>query len=1274
MAATTQEEILFSILPNVVIDKITLSNASNTSRDKLNVTINLTVKEVLDNDLLGTWFDDINLKKYILIDVVQSTDPDVTRALSFSNDMIQLCNASRSVSKEDRKLKAFAYITKETKLKKLQSLLEKETTRKVISLSRDSDGDNKITKYSSYDNEDGKRVYEIPFKEEFIINTLLPRHLAYFVVTSLDLHSLCKDFNIDYDVMESLEENGKTYSEIVIEDSQIAGYSYVYTDEQGEMWDGPVHLENGVWKTGDDETPTSRVLTRTTITNTKIEDFRNVADIQRRVFDFNRLETFLTDISKIQSLDLNSSNEPKSVFSAVNKDYIYLDSFNKTESVFSDIYLARNSDGDIKFMFGLDFNNIMKKNSSLSNLFNSKNKRFKDDAVKNTKLATIKVLRRRVKNNIKVNSSKAEYELEKFDINEPDDLVVMSTDVSWKNFNARNDSRGSIREVDIEMGQEYESIRYFTGMDKMFSEITDGLYQYGIELEIEDGSIDFVKGRLNALELAKQEIQKYYNEVSMPSMKKYLAENRNPHIKSPDEYSAKAPLVNPGYDILLNKFSRQLVDKLIKKYSSARNRRTAPWVSSVAVFVDVLDLFSESVTTSDERRRLIQTIYSYLNPHSANPSSILKSIELFDYLIASVSKATGITPDVSVGASNTRPAASSGKSKSNFKIIKFFNNIVDSNISKKYGLDYLATTSRSIDNSDGLTVITSDLLFKRVDNENLKYFNNINPNLDFTNPVSNLKLSGNIQQNSFSYITPTRIDFPARSVVLGKNLDILEGSVSPKRKAKVESLYDGNRQWENAFSIQSEILNAKISTNATFSPPTLNSTQFTKRSAMIDPRLNNSKEKETIDKITQLLSTQGSVIIEPIELETQTQSDGTLLLRPIKKSIEIGQISDLVDTNSATSLDEIKENVSKERNNTTAGLSGFLATLSTATTRDKKSTTGHKAKTVKSNPPKVGLGDKVDFVKNLSQTNPGSLSTNGSTITGFKSPISTEQFSKIPNQIRAVLVNSSDLREEMKNALDYNNFSNLINSRINNFLHYEMIMEIQYLDGFELVRTTRELNIARPKWRTFSKETIDRFGEGKELLCRIKPYENSTLDIVANKDAHENAYDKYFIVKTKKLPAITRQKTTPVPPRIFVDNIIRDIQARLPQLEIAPSVNIGKKPSPGNIPEIIQIVKINPDRTRDITEIKNVDVATQMAQKDLKIVANISTTTSTIPVSSYILSETIALNGQNIGISNSSRNNNRIPSQNVHGAPRVRTDVSRRTNRGMSNAGRGILR
>ncbi len=78
MTATTQEEVLSGILPKVNINKITLTSPDENT---LNVSLDLTIKETLDDGFFGSWFEDININKYILVDIVQSTDAAVTEAL-----------------------------------------------------------------------------------------------------------------------------------------------------------------------------------------------------------------------------------------------------------------------------------------------------------------------------------------------------------------------------------------------------------------------------------------------------------------------------------------------------------------------------------------------------------------------------------------------------------------------------------------------------------------------------------------------------------------------------------------------------------------------------------------------------------------------------------------------------------------------------------------------------------------------------------------------------------------------------------------------------------------------------------------------------------------------------------------------------------------------------------------------------------------------------------------------------------------------------------------
>ena len=77
MTATTQEEVLSGILPRVNIDKIILTSPDENNPNILNISLDLTIKETLDDSFFGSWFEDININKYILVDIVQSTDADI---------------------------------------------------------------------------------------------------------------------------------------------------------------------------------------------------------------------------------------------------------------------------------------------------------------------------------------------------------------------------------------------------------------------------------------------------------------------------------------------------------------------------------------------------------------------------------------------------------------------------------------------------------------------------------------------------------------------------------------------------------------------------------------------------------------------------------------------------------------------------------------------------------------------------------------------------------------------------------------------------------------------------------------------------------------------------------------------------------------------------------------------------------------------------------------------------------------------------------------------
>ena len=119
----SQEELLGKLIPNVYIDGITLESSgdpppqdnphidadanfaivedkfkprSGTSAKSLNVIVDLSIKEILDDDLVGRWFDEDKVVKYIKLMVVQSKDVHLTQALSDNRKAIGMGNSSKN--------------------------------------------------------------------------------------------------------------------------------------------------------------------------------------------------------------------------------------------------------------------------------------------------------------------------------------------------------------------------------------------------------------------------------------------------------------------------------------------------------------------------------------------------------------------------------------------------------------------------------------------------------------------------------------------------------------------------------------------------------------------------------------------------------------------------------------------------------------------------------------------------------------------------------------------------------------------------------------------------------------------------------------------------------------------------------------------------------------------------------------------------------------------------------------------------------------------------
>ena len=286
----------------------------------------------------------------------------------------------------------------------LDEILKNRVKTKVIEISKKEN----LSGFKEEVDDNGNAVINIPFNVQFILDNKQPEHLAYFVLTYLDLRELAKDFSLDHDTISFDGQNGEVVSEIVIDQNEIVSVSSVFLTEENEIWTGPVHLtRDGTWKTGSNETSESKFLRQEQIDNNKVQDFRIFSEIKRLDFDFNPVN------AKIGNLEIKVLSNSH-VVSTENSSY------------FSNFYITRDKNGDARFCFSINYEKLIIEKTQFGSLTSKANSLFLKELVEKTKIRRMSLFRRRVKKELKENRLNVLTHYMKFDPNEPDDFILTS--------------------------------------------------------------------------------------------------------------------------------------------------------------------------------------------------------------------------------------------------------------------------------------------------------------------------------------------------------------------------------------------------------------------------------------------------------------------------------------------------------------------------------------------------------------------------------------------------------------------------------------------------------------------------------------------------------------------------------------------------------------------------------------------------------------------------------------------------------------------------------
>ena len=672
------------LMPIVYIDKITLENnsvpplvpdnphiedytsrvtgtgeveyqqaAMQTTSDACYVTIDMIVKDAIGNSALSSWFyeqDDIWIDHpvldYMKITVLQSTYPDITQAL-IDGQFTILSDAESS-----------PHVTK-----KIISLRDYyETTQDFYTANESGSG----------------LVASIPYQTTFQLPNSQPQHLAYFAYCFFDIAELTAAYNLNmygYSNTEGVISKNIT-SEVVIENGTVVSTSYVFYTPEGTLWTGAIHQHDGVWMAGETHTNTYHpVLTMEAVPNTTVQDFRDIDAPFQAEINLTYWEGLLSLLR-----DRYDANEVK-----IEENIAY----------FSDGHVSRTeADGNpaAGIMFSFDIDNFIKQKSHFGAMMDfSQNDLARAEMMRLSRIVSLRVYRYRASKEISYNKVGTPVKGGRFKQNPYDGseyapvLVAMSSDNSSGILKSETDDDGAIREINLGIGP---GVRTFAVTDKTIDDVTDGVYQYAVEVEVKDGTVEFLNAMLKQMLIANKDFSLYASLSTSPKF-----------------YDASTNQFKPEF---MQYYTHQLGNNFI----------SAPWVTAPARLCEALGVIT-NVGGNLVLNAIYEQLYGWCNPVTGTPQGVYAVSAQAEGLASILVSYLGTKDSVSINRTG-KTDYSQAFEKFVLKDTQFFTQMMDAEIPDMYGLDFFGMDNRN--QFSGPATFTVTDYEARLLQENAKYF------------------------------------------------------------------------------------------------------------------------------------------------------------------------------------------------------------------------------------------------------------------------------------------------------------------------------------------------------------------------------------------------------------------------------------------------------------------------------------------------------------------------------------------------------------------------
>jgi len=413
---------------------------------------------------------------------------------------------------------------------------------------------------------------------------------------------------------------------------------------------------------------------------------------------------------------------------------------NKRNANFSNLYMTNDKNGFARLFFAADIGEIIKNNSKLPRLVSSEtefslalssNKPSFDEIMNLSEIKNIVIKREKVDQagnlsaeskshtdgqQIIAKSSQAgaivppsEYSIKK-DIHIPQDIentreiIGKLTEVKGIHLDPSADFFSNLTSP--------KQVRYFGATDLSLERVKSGLYRYSVELEIDDGTMKYIKRLAEDLKEGQRAMELYSKDLKSGNLKE---------------------------DYMIN--------------------GKGPWVWALNILLKAIKSF-DNVEVFDE-----QQMYILSSPRTATLESISRVVDIYNNVTSFIQKMAEEFPNRNKrNIDEMNPdAVISGKKTitQSISINHTFSEVFDAENNGEVGYDYHDVDFGSKTSEIGLMTFSSAAYTGRTINENLRFFDQKAQQKGIL--ANNEKYKNELSTTQFSYLTPALIRILGKS-------------------------------------------------------------------------------------------------------------------------------------------------------------------------------------------------------------------------------------------------------------------------------------------------------------------------------------------------------------------------------------------------------------------------------------------------------------------------------------------------------------------------------